>query len=214
MYNNNNEQKNVPIRTLYAPNYSCLIMSYFKASLVLNFRPYVGQDQQGFDQYSDGVHLSTSLNPDGASFFYMQACQILDGKVSGEPIEAVFTCKNDTTLVFEYKPDENKQMIAYLTINKNNRTIRFRFATVEYDGKTEDGREFTAVIQTGLGIFAVVLGCYIAGSAANLNYLDKHNILDNELQEMIAQSQIEEHVKEEWERKMAEKEKANNQGQS
>jgi hypothetical protein len=78
------------------------------------------------------THLSTSVNPEGAAFFHIHATRILDGKYSEEQVEVVLPCNNGASLTFEYKPDENNQMSAYMTINKNNEAIRFRFPTTEY----------------------------------------------------------------------------------
>jgi hypothetical protein len=206
MYNkDNNAPTNSQIRIIYAPGYSYLVMSYFRRNLVLNFVPWLSKNHLGKDEYSKEVFLSTSIYHDSAAFFYLQASRILDGKDSGEPIEVVLPCNNDTTLTFEYRPDENNQMSTYLTINKNNQTIPFRFPTTEYQEKV-DGQMVTTVMQTGLGIFSLILGCYITGSAADL-YLNQNNVAYNEALQMT-----QELAQEEWVQEMAAK--ANNQGQS
>ena len=112
MYNNNSDKPtNVQIKSLYSPGYSSLMMSYFRRYLTLDFALYTGKDDNGFDQYSREIRPSTSLDPDGAAFFYMQAYRILEGKVPEEqPIEVVLHCRNDTKLTFAYRPDENNQM--------------------------------------------------------------------------------------------------------
>ena len=166
----NDKPTNIKIRTLYAPGFSNLMMSYFKTNLVLSFAPYIGKDNRGFDQYDNKAFLSTSINPEGAAFFYIQASQILDCKHSREQVEVELPCNNGASLTFKYKPDEKNQMSACMTINKNNRAILFRFPTTEYQ-ENIDGQWFTKLMQTGLGTFAMVLGCYLAGKAAN-NYID------------------------------------------
>jgi hypothetical protein len=169
----NDKVPNTQIKILHAPGYSFLILSYFKSYLVFNFVPWLNKDDTGRNIYSKETHLSTSIKTDEAAFFCIQAARILDGKVSGEPIEAIIPCNNGTTITFEYKPDENNQMSAYLIINKNDLTIPFRFPTIEYQEKI-DGQLVTTVVQTGLGIFVLILGCYITGYAAN-HYLDRNN---------------------------------------
>jgi len=166
MYYDNDKPTNVQIRTLYAPGYSSIMLSYFKTNLVFSFAPYVGKDNRGVDQYCIKSFLSTSINPAGAAFFYMQASRILDCRHSGGQVEVVLPCNNGASLTFEYKPDENNQMSAYITINKNNDAIRFRFPTTEYQDNV-DGQWVTNLMQTGLGTFALILGCYLAGKAAN-----------------------------------------------
>jgi hypothetical protein len=108
----------------------------------------------------------------------MQASQILEGKNSGEPVNVTIPCSRGASLNFEYKLDVNNQMSAFLTIDKDNKKILFRFPTTEYDEKI-DGQNVTSVMQTGLGIFAMILGCYIAGIAANESII-KNNELYNE----------------------------------
>ena len=165
MYNDD-KPANIQIRTLYAPGYSSLMMSYFKTNLVLGFTPYIGKDNLGFSQYCKKTFFSTSINPEGAAFFYMQASRILDCRHSGEQVEVVLPCNNNTILTFEYKPDENNQMSAFMTINKNNVVTPFKFKTTEYQ-ENVDGQWVTKYMHTGLGTFALILGCYLAGKAAN-----------------------------------------------
>ena len=185
----NDKPTNVQIRTLYAPGFSYLMLSYFKASLVLSFTPFIGKDNLGFSQYCKKTFLSTSVNPDGAAFFYMHASRILDCRHSWEQVEVVLPCNNNTTLTFEYKRDENNQMSAFMTINKNSKAIRFRFPTKEYQ-ENVDGQWVTNLMQTGLGTFALILGCYLAGKAAN-SYIDG---LYNEALEMAHEQDRQEQV--------------------
>ena len=83
-------------------------------------------------------------------------------------------------------------MSACMTINKNNRAILFRFPTTEYQ-ENIDGQWFTKLMQTGLGTFATILGCYLAGNAAN-SHIDG---LYNEALEM-AQEQAEQENQQEF----------------
>jgi len=164
-----NKPTNTFLRTLYSPGFSSLTLSYYLANITLKFIPYIGKDNTGLSKYCDKTFLSISINPDGASFFYMIASKIIDGKELDKPIETVLPCLNGTTLTFEYKPDEKNLMAAYLVIDKNNQTIRFKFPSMEYQDLV-DGQLVTKVAQTGLGTFALILGCYLAGKAAN-NYI-------------------------------------------
>jgi len=144
---NNNNSENTKIKTLYAPGFSSLTMSYFKSNLVLKFIPYIGENNQGIDQYSKNVFYNTSLNPTRAAFFFNQASRILDGKAN-EPIDVVLPCNSGTNLTFEYKPDQNNNnpMTVYLTIDKNNVTVPFRFETIEYFINVE-GQMVTSIIK-------------------------------------------------------------------
>ena len=162
----NDKPTNVQIRTLYSPGFSSFKMSYFKTNLVLGFAPYIGKDDRGFDKYCIKSFLSTSINPEGAAFFYTQASRILDCRHSVEQVEVVLPCNKGASLTFTYKLDESNQMSAYMSINKNNEAIQFRFPTTEYQDNI-DGQWVTKLMQTGLRTFALILGCYLAGKAAN-----------------------------------------------
>jgi hypothetical protein len=192
---NDNAPTNVQIKALYAPGYSYLTMSYFCTNLTLSFAPWLSRDNIGRNEYDIKAFLSTSINHERAAFFYTQASRILDGKNTGEPVEVTIPCNKGATLTFEYKPDENNQMSAYMIINKNNQTIPFKFPTTEYSEKI-DGQDVTSVMQTSLSIFTTILGCYIAGIAAN-GKIDRDNSLYNE-----AIQWAQDHDHDEWEHEL------------
>jgi len=158
----NNKPQNINLRTLCTPGISYLVLSRFGLYLVLKLVPWTGKDNTGRDQYSKEKFISTTLNPDGAKFFYEVVTSILTGTETGEQFPVVFQCKRDTTLTIEYK-DENNQMTAYLVGNKNNETIPFRFKTQQIQ-KWMDGQMVTQVIQADLEEFAMILYNYIQSS--------------------------------------------------
>lgn len=157
---------NTYIRTLYAPEFSYVRMSFFKTNLTLNFVPYLGKDNIGRSQYSQTEFISTTVNYEGAAALYLAATSILDGNKN--QVELVLPCSNNVTLIFECKPDENNQMTACLVIDKNNGTIPHRFGTMQYRVK-ENGQMVTKVIQSGLGVFAKTLDAYLTGIGADLH---------------------------------------------
>jgi len=167
------------------------MMSYFKTNLVLGFTPYIGKDNLGLSQYCNKSFQSTSINPERAAFLYMQASRILDCRHSGEQVEAVIPCNNGASLTFQYKPDENNQMSAFITINKNNVDIPFKFKTTEYQ-ENVGGQWVKKYMHTGLGTFALILGCYLAGKAAN-SHIDE---LYNEALEMAHEQDRQEYEQE------------------
>jgi hypothetical protein len=85
-----------------------------------------------------------------------------------------------------------------MIINKNNQTIPFKFPTTEYSEKI-DGQDVTSVMQTSLSIFALILGCYIAGIAAN-NSICRNDELYNE-----AIQWAQDHDQDEWEHEITAK---------
>ena len=165
------KSENTFIRALYAPGFSALTMSLFNMYLTVCFNPYTGKDNNGYDQYCKKTFLSTSIRYEGAALFQLTAIPILEGKDPEKQIEAVLRCGKNASLLFEYKPDENNQMTAYLTINKNNETIPFKFPTHEYKVK-ENGQVVTKVVQHGLAAFVSVLDGYLTGVGAD-NHLSK-----------------------------------------
>jgi hypothetical protein len=82
-------------------------------------------------------------------------------------IRAVLQC-NKADLIFEYKPDRDSQMAAYLTIEKNNQSISFKFKTQQIQVQ-EHGQIVTRVIQSGLGAFAKTVEGYLTGIGADLH---------------------------------------------
>lgn len=169
---------NTFIRTLYAPEFSCVSMSFFKTNLTLSFVPYVGKDNRGFSQYSNQKFLSTTVNYEGAAALYLATMPILDGNENQKQL--VLPCSNNTTLIFDYLPEQNNQMTAYLVIDKNGVTIPFRFAVHQFKVK-ENGQMVTKIIQSGLGVFAMTLEAYLTDIGADL-HLSKlsEEVLDNQ----------------------------------
>jgi hypothetical protein len=173
--------ENTRLRAFYSPGYSAILTSLYKYNFVFNFTPYEGRDRSGLDQYSKTVFLSTSVNYNAAAFLYIAATLILDGKE--DEIEAVLPCGVNTSLIFEYKPDENNQMTAWLAIDKNNRTIPFKFATHSFTVR-ENGKPVTKIVQSGLGVLQKTLSGYLSAIGADL-HLSKFTEEElNNLQEM------------------------------
>ena len=177
----NNKSANTYIRTLYSPGFSCLTMSFWKLNLTLSFNPYIGIDNRGFSKYDLKTFLSTSVNYEGAAGLCFVASSIFMGKDAQKEIGFTLPCSNNATLKFEYKPDENNQMNAWLIINKNSQTMAFRFPIHEYKAK-ENGQIITKVVQTGLGSFVKLLDGYLLeiGGASHLSKLPDE-VLDPEM---------------------------------
>ena len=164
---------NTFLRNMFSPGYSSLMASFFSTYLTLGFSQHLGKDKKGFDQYCKKSFLSASFNHDGAAFLLMIAMPIVTGKNLDQQVEAVLGCKKNTKLIFEYKPDESNQMTAYLTINKDNQTIPFRFQTRQIK-IAENGNAVTKTIQSGLCDFAKVLEIYLMRVGENhLNKLSE-----------------------------------------
>ena len=158
---------NSDIRTLYSEGFSSMKLSLFNANLSFNFANYIGKNKYGYDQYDVKNAITTSINYYNASLLYKVAMSI-DGEVdSDKEVRALVSC-NNANLLFEYKSEQNNQKTAYLTIEKNNQSITFRFPILTYQFK-KDGQIFTKVVQVGVNVLTEVLHGYLSGIGC-----DKH----------------------------------------
>jgi hypothetical protein len=89
---------------------------------------------------------------------------ILSDKNSEIERLAALPC-NNATLTLAYKREENNQMRAYMTIEKSNQSITFKFSIHTFQEK-KDGQIITKVIQSGLGAFAATIEGYLTGIGA------------------------------------------------
>jgi hypothetical protein len=155
------------IRSFYAPGYSSMTLTYFNTYLSLRFYQYDGKNDIGLSHYDLKNGMTATVNYEGASFLYLAAMSILEGRNSEKGMRAVLPC-NKAALIFEYKSDQDNQMAAYLTIEKNNQSILFKFKTHQVQDN-ENGQMITRVIQSGLGAFAMMLEGYLTGIGADLH---------------------------------------------
>ena len=135
-------------------------MSYYLSYLIMKLVPFTGVDRRGFARYSDDIFASTSIDRSGAALLISHINPILSGTDIEKPVQAVLPCLNGTSLTFEYRPDENKQMSAYLIISKNYTTIPFKFSTA-HKNVYENGQMVTKVEQVDLAAFLRVLEGFI-----------------------------------------------------
>ena len=160
---------NTYIRGLYSEGFSSLTMSLYKSNLTFGFAPWLKTDNFGRGIYNNKEFQSVSINHEGAAVFYKLAhfvnnCEILDIQ-----LKYVLPCNNDATLTFEFKPDENNQLVAYLVLNKNNVTIPFKFYTHQYE-EIRNGRNFKRIVQPSLGAFAMALKGYLTSIPADVHF--------------------------------------------
>ena len=166
---------NTHIKTLGSPGISQLTLSLYpceknnKKYLVLKFVPCIGKDDLGFDKYCNDTYPSTSIDYEGAKAFYPAVKAILDRPDSVKPFTTQLQCGKSATLTFAYKQEQDGTMGSYLTINKDNITVPFRFQTHQYQTYSSfEDKAVTIVIHLGLKTFAEVLDGYI-------NYIDDNN---------------------------------------
>jgi hypothetical protein len=140
----------------------------------LRFYRYYGKNKDGSDQYDLKNGLTTTVNYENAYYLYQAAMYILKDINSEKEIRAVLPC-NKADLILACKREQDDQMAVYLTIEKNNQSISFRFKTQQVQVK-ENGQMVTKVIQSGLGAFAKTIEGYLTGIGADI-HLSK--LLDN-----------------------------------
>jgi hypothetical protein len=156
--------------TLVSKGYSLLTISGYMpvtrqlTQLVFDFSPWLGEESDLPKQYDKSNRLSTSVNPEGAAYFYMAAVSILRAPDSTERVQATLPCKNGASLEFNYTPDENNEMAAYIVITKNGRTIPHKFSTIPKRVML-NGQVVTQHVQADLALFAMTLFGYIVGQS-------------------------------------------------
>ncbi len=152
---------NTYVRTFYSEGFSSLVMSHYNTNFSLCFNRWVEKDSRGMEVFDTTNGLSTTLNYEDASLLFQVAMSILNGENAENEIKAVLQC-NNATLTFDCKKEENNQMVAYLTIDKNNQSISFKFSDFQYQIK-QNGQIVTKVIQAGVGALAEILHGYLSG---------------------------------------------------
>ena len=171
--NNNTKCVSTYIRTLYDPGTSYLTMYLYNYNISFGIGLWVEKNNVGYNQNQNYERpLMTSVNYEGASLLFQVAMSIIDETNSGKELKAEILCNNNAYLIFEYKPDQNSQWTAYLTIDKNNQAMAFKFSTHPYKFKNDDGQIMTKVLQTGLGVLAKTIDGYLTGIGAD-RHLDK-----------------------------------------
>lgn len=153
-------KENTYVGDFESPGYSLIRMSYYMIYLTLDFTPWLRWSKSGKSIYDIKSSLSTSIDTDGANYFYQIIMSIIREETSDKVIEAPLSCKNNTTLTLHYQPDEKKQMNAFLTIEKNDQVIAYRFAT-RLSQNIINNQLVTKVIQVELCNFAVLLIEYL-----------------------------------------------------
>lgn len=156
---------NVYIRSIYAPGFSFITLSFFKTNLSISFTPWLSKDATGRSQYDTKKYVSTTINDENAATLYLLSKQITDGTLSN-PVQYVIQCNKQAKLVFEYKPDPNTGMKAYLTIEKGKDKILFEFPTSQYKAKEND-QIVVKNIQSGLLVFTEALQAYLTAVGAD-----------------------------------------------
>jgi hypothetical protein len=165
------------MRNFYAPGYSSMTLSFFNWNLSLRFYRYSGKDKDGFDRYDLKNGITTTVNYENASYLHQTAMLILKGINTEKEIKAELPCYN-ATIILEWKPDHDNQMAAYLSIEKNDQSISFRFRTHTVK-VMENGQMVTKVIQSGLGAFAMTLESYLNGTGIDFHLYKMLNDFEN-----------------------------------
>ena len=177
MYNPTTTYNNTFIRNIYSPGSAYLQLSYFKLNLNLGFTPWVGTDNRGLSIYDKNKFLSTTIDFEKAAALYITSKKILDQK-EDKAIQLTLNCNKQTTLHLDYSPDNNGQMRARFTIEKQGQHISIIFNTAPYKYKDNNGQVHHAIMQVGLGVFMKTLDAYLCaiGAERHLNKLSEEEM--------------------------------------
>ena len=156
-------QTSTQIRNLYCDQ-SYLNISFYNLNLSLKFAPFKQKSANGMNQYDTANAITTSIDYEAAYALYDIAGKILHQSDTSN-ISAVIPI-NGGNLLFERKM-ENNAMESYLTVNKEGKTLSFKFAKLAY---TKNGTQ--SYIDAGLGTFRQTLAGYLSGINAD-RHLDK-----------------------------------------
>ena len=154
---------NTFIRSIVSPEYSKLVITMYetnKTNLIFKLIPWIGRDKRMVGQYCKKTFISTSIAIEGVVYFYQIAMSIVNGDNAGKPIKADLQCGNKATLTFEYKPNKDNQMEAYLIMSKNNITIPYKLVTKRCQ-VIEKGQLVTKVTWSDLDILVNIMEEYL-----------------------------------------------------
>lgn len=157
-------QTSTQIRNLYCDQ-SYLNISFYNLNLSLKFAPFKQKSANGMNQYDSANAITTSIDYAAAYALYSIAGNILNNVNDTSAVSTNIPI-NGGNLLFERKM-ENNSMETYLTVNKEGKTLSFKFAKLSY---TKNGSQ--SYIDTGLGIFHQTLSGYLTGINAD-RHLDK-----------------------------------------
>lgn len=167
---NNFKQATVTqIRNLYCDGLSCLNIRFYNTNLSFQFYPFLSKDQNGRVTYDLKHGQMTTVNYEGAYALYKLSQDITDGKVQEASLS--IPCAGNAYLILERKLSNNGEYETFFTLNKNNVSIPFRFATTKLQVKN-NGQIQTITIESGLGVFLEVINGYLTGINAD-RHLDK-----------------------------------------
>jgi hypothetical protein len=149
---------NIPLGKLYSEGYSSLTMSLYKKNLIFKLNPYTRKSQKGKLIFDNDIYSSTSVKRSGAELFLDISRAILEGYA--EEIYEEFQCLGNAKLIFEFKPNKKGYMRAYLTIKKDDVTIKFKFGAYERETH-KGGKTVIETVQDDIGFFANILCDYL-----------------------------------------------------
>ena len=152
----------VYIRGLYSPGHSCIMAFFYRSNLSLRFARWIDKDERGIDRY-DKKFITTTISDEAVATLLLLSMQIISGTLQN-PAQYIFECFKATVL-FEYRPDQNGQMRAYISMEKDKEKILFEFRVAQWKTK-ENGKTVEKTIQSGLLVFAEVLHAYLSAIGA------------------------------------------------
>lgn len=162
MAENNKTQTTTQIRSIYSDGISYMNLKFYNTYLSLQFSPFSGKGNTGQNQYDQKKAQVTTVDF-ARAFGLWKACYdiIFNGS---NTLSIIIQC-NQATLHLERKSPGD----TWITINKNNETIPFKFESVSVT-KEVDGVSTTEIIETGLGAFMKTVEGYLVSINADRHY--------------------------------------------
>ena len=149
------------IRNFYGENH-CLTFGFFNQNLSLRIS---SSSPNGSGRSNMGNGVTATVNFEAACYLYQVAMSIVN-EIGPEKEKRALIERGDTTIILEYVRDQHNQLVASLTISKNNQSFSYKFAYRTYQVK-EDGQVITKVMQSELGAFAKTIEGYLIGTGAD-----------------------------------------------
>ena len=165
----NNKAVSTQIRNLYAKDNNYLAIRYYNTNLSFQIYPFGGKDTNGKTVYDSKASLTTTIGYDYAYVLYRTIDDIINSRI--QEVTLTIPCMQGASIVFERKLSENNIYESSLTVNKNNRSIPFKFITVIQQIK-ENGVPMSRVIEAGLGTLMMTIAGYLVSIGAD-RHLDK-----------------------------------------
>ena len=157
------------IRNFYSEQQAYLSIRYYNTSLSFQIFPFMGNDSNNKPIYDMKSSLTTTVGFENAYALYKTCEDIVEGRV--QEVSIKIPCMGGASVLLERKLNQNNIFETILTINKNDKSVSFKFLTILQQIK-ENGVPSTKIVESGVGAFMLTLAGYLVSINAG-KHLDK-----------------------------------------